>query len=64
IDSLTTLDDLLSRLDPDEPFPVAVLGSPRGRQGSPRRVALPEGWLSTRDDLVVSADAEVDVSGG
>jgi nifR3 family TIM-barrel protein len=64
VDTLATLDDLLSRLDPDEPFPRAELGSPRGRQGSPRRVALPDGWLDRRDDCAVSADAEIGVSGG
>jgi nifR3 family TIM-barrel protein len=64
VDTLATLDGLLSRLDPDEPFPVAELGVPRGRQGSPRRVALPDGWLSSRDDRAVSADAEIGVSGG
>jgi nifR3 family TIM-barrel protein len=64
VDTLATLDGLLSRLDPDEPFPVAELGSPRGRQGSPRRVALPDGWLDGRDDCAVSADAEIGVSGG
>jgi hypothetical protein len=37
-------------LDPAEPFPVAELGTPRGRQGSPRhRVVLPEGWLDDAD---------------
>ena len=31
-------------------FPVAELGTPRGRQGSPRKgVALPEGWLDDTD---------------
>jgi tRNA-dihydrouridine synthase len=64
VDTLATLDGLLSRLDPDEPFPVAELGSPRGRQGSPRRVALPDGWLTSRDDRAVSAGAEIGVSGG
>jgi nifR3 family TIM-barrel protein len=50
VDSLATLDVLLAELDPDEPFPVTELGSPRGRQGSPRqRVALPEGWLEDTD---------------
>ncbi len=47
--SLDELDELLSRLDGEEPFPVAVLGTPRGRQGSPRRVVLPEGWLADTD---------------
>ena len=59
-----TLDGLLARLDPTEPFPVAELGNPRGRQGSPRRVALPDGWLSGRDDMVVDAAAEIGISGG
>lgn len=50
VDSLATLDALLAELDPAEPFPVSELGSPRGRQGSPRaKVALPEGWLDDRD---------------
>ncbi len=50
VDSLAALDVLLAELDPDEPFPVAELGSPRGRQGSPRaRVVLPEGWLDDAD---------------
>ncbi len=50
IDNLAGLDLLLAELDPDEPFPVAELGTPRGRQGSPRkRVVLPEGWLDDTD---------------
>jgi nifR3 family TIM-barrel protein len=50
VDSLATLDVLLAELDPDEPFPVAELGTPRGRQGSPReRVVVPEGWLDDTD---------------
>ena len=44
VDSLAALDVLLDELDPDEPFPVAELGTPRGRQGSPReRVVAPRG---------------------
>jgi nifR3 family TIM-barrel protein len=49
VSSLAALDDLLAHLDPAEPFPVATLGTPRGRQGSPRRVVLPEGWLEDTD---------------
>jgi nifR3 family TIM-barrel protein len=50
VDSLAALDVLLADLDPDEPFPVHTLGTPRGRQGSPRnKVVLPEGWLDDSD---------------
>lgn len=50
VSTLADLDGLLADLDPDEPFPVAELGTPRGRQGSPRdRVVLPEGWLDDSD---------------
>ena len=65
VSSLADLDRLLSRLDDDEPFPVATLGTPRGRQGSPRRVVLPEGWLDDTDGSaeVLSEDAS-ELSGG
>jgi nifR3 family TIM-barrel protein len=49
VSTLADLDALLEELDTDEPFPVAELGTPRGRQGSPRRVVLPEGWLDDTD---------------
>jgi nifR3 family TIM-barrel protein len=49
VDSLASLDRLLAELDPTEPFPVDTLGTPRGRQGSPRRVVLPQGWLDDTD---------------
>jgi hypothetical protein len=58
------VDALLARLDPDEPFPVAELGTPRGRQGTPKRVALPDGWLLDRDARAVHAGAELAISGG
>ncbi|EUA23538.1 dihydrouridine synthase family protein [Mycobacterium xenopi 4042] len=35
-----------------------------GRQGSPARVALPDGWLSDRDDCTVPAGADIMHSGG
>jgi hypothetical protein len=66
VDSLRTLDELLADLDPDEEFPVAELGTPRGRQGAPRkRVVLPERWLDDTDgrDLHVREDA-LEVTGG
>jgi nifR3 family TIM-barrel protein len=63
VKTLAELDDLLSRLDPDVPFPRAAEG-PRGRQGSPGSVSLPEGWLNDPDDCTVPAGADVMNSGG
>jgi nifR3 family TIM-barrel protein len=62
--TLSELDALLDRLDPTEPYPVAELGTPRGRQGTPKRVALPDGWLADRDATAVEAAAEDGISGG
>ncbi|MGJ9414397.1 tRNA dihydrouridine synthase DusB [Aeromicrobium sp. CF4.19] len=64
VSSYAALDALLEGLDPDEPFPVAELGTPRGRQGTPRRVALPEGWLDSRGLATLDAEAEDATSGG
>jgi nifR3 family TIM-barrel protein len=61
-DELTTL---LAALDRRQPFPTAELGRPRGRQGSPRRVALPDGWLADTDGRRLDlATAEMATSGG
>ena len=50
VDSLAALDVLLDGLDGDAPFPERELGTPRGRQGAPRKkVVLPEGWLDDTD---------------
>ena len=65
VSTLAELGALLSRLDREQPYPTSELGVPRGRQGSPRRVALPEGWLADTDGLGIDlADAEIGVSGG
>jgi nifR3 family TIM-barrel protein len=48
VSSLSELDRLLAELDPDEGFPRHELGAPRGRQGAPRAVVLPEEWLRDR----------------
>jgi nifR3 family TIM-barrel protein len=63
VKTLSELEALLGRLDPDVPFPTAAMG-PRGRQGSPASVALPEGWLTDPDDCTVPDGAEVMHSGG
>ncbi len=66
VDTLAALDALLAGLDPTERFPVQELGTPRGRQGSPRnRVVLPEGWLDDTDgsSCRLQEDA-VEITGG
>jgi nifR3 family TIM-barrel protein len=61
--SFAELDDQLARLDSDTAFPPDAYG-PRGRQGSPGRVALPEGWLDNPMDRTVPVSAELPHSGG
>jgi nifR3 family TIM-barrel protein len=63
VKTLAELEALLAQLDPAVPFPNGAIG-PRGRQGSPAGVALPEGWLTDPDDCAVPAGAEVMHSGG
>jgi nifR3 family TIM-barrel protein len=63
IESLDELDELLAGLDPHLPFPDDA-DAPRGRQGSPGRVVLPEGWLDDPDDGAVPLGAELEHSGG
>jgi nifR3 family TIM-barrel protein len=63
VKTTSELDQLLSGLDADVPFPPAAEG-PRGRQGSPGSVTLPEGWLDDPDDCTVPAGADVMHSGG
>jgi nifR3 family TIM-barrel protein len=62
--SLAELEAHLAALDLDQPFPDAVLGQPRGRTSSQRAVALPEGWLASRDSRAVPSGAELPDSGG
>jgi nifR3 family TIM-barrel protein len=63
--TLAELDALLAELDPTEPFPVAELGSARGRQGGPRaKVALPDGWLDDADGTGCVAREDADETTG
>lgn len=65
ISTLDDLDRLLGELDPAEPFPVSILGVPRGRQGNPRKVALPDGWLDDTDGSALQLRESVsEVEGG
>ena len=64
VSTLAELDDLLATLDLTQPFPRETLGTPRGRLGSPRRVALPEGWLDGQGFGRLDAADELAISGG
>jgi nifR3 family TIM-barrel protein len=64
VSTLAGLDDLLGKLDADQPFPHEVLGRPRGRTSGRRGVALPEGWLASRHECAVPEGAELPHSGG
>lgn len=68
LDTLADLDRLIAGMDLDQPFPADAGSGPRGRTSSVRRVALPDRWLESRDDLnrfLPELDrAELAVSGG
>ncbi|MEU6012729.1 tRNA dihydrouridine synthase DusB [Streptomyces sp. NPDC047515] len=62
--SLDELGGQLRELDLDQPWPDGADG-PRGRTSGNNRVVLPDGWLKDPYDCAgVSADAELDTSGG
>lgn len=63
VSSLAELEDFLGQLDPTVPFPKDAEG-PRGRQGSPSQVALPDGWLNDPEDDAVPVGADIMHSGG
>ncbi len=66
--SLQEIDDLLGQLDWTAPYPGADVEGPRGRAGHPKRTALPDRWLESRDVDAefrkVLAAAELHHSGG
>ncbi|WP_110470976.1 tRNA dihydrouridine synthase DusB [Williamsia limnetica] len=63
VETVPQLADLVGQLPADVPFPADGHG-PRGRQGSPSAVALPDGWLDDPDDDSIPDGAEVMHSGG
>lgn len=66
IDSVAELRALLDRIDGDQPYPSQIAEGPRGRTSGAKRVALPDGWLDSRE-LAAGTDlslAEIGVSGG
>nr|WP_246301379.1 tRNA dihydrouridine synthase DusB [Microbacterium immunditiarum] len=68
VSSLAEIEELLATLDLDAPYPGAAAEGQRGRAGSPKRPALPEGWLDSREvgaeASATLAEAELDTSGG
>lgn len=66
VSTMEELRELVDRLDADAEFPVSELGTPRGRQGSPRnKVVLPHGWYDDTSGMGLDlGEAELDVSGG
>ena len=66
--SLAEIDELLATLELDAPYPGAAAEGQRGRAGTPKRPALPDGWLDSRDlgaeASCALAEAELDHSGG
>ena len=68
VDSLEQVHERLAELDWSAPYPGSAAEGQRGRAGSPKRPALPDGWLQSRDLAADScrnlAEAELDHSGG
>ncbi|HJG65261.1 MAG TPA: tRNA dihydrouridine synthase DusB [Corynebacterium stationis] len=63
VESLQQLRDLLAPWA-DSPALADDVDGPRGRQGSPGKVVLPEGWLDDPEDESVPEGAELMHSGG
>lgn len=49
VGSLDEMDQILATLDPESPYPGEDAEGQRGRAGSPKRPALPDGWLESRE---------------
>lgn len=68
VESLEQLDELLGTLDWSMPYPGEGAEGPRGRAGTPKNPALPDGWLASQelvgDDRDTLVGAELDTSGG
>ncbi|MBS1698106.1 MAG: tRNA dihydrouridine synthase DusB [Actinobacteria bacterium] len=67
VSTLQEIDDILGTLG-DAPYPGAPAEGQRGRAGTPKRTALPDGWLDSREVEASVTDmmrgAEVENSGG
>ena len=68
VQSLEHMDEILSELDRDLPYPGEGAEGPRGRLGGVKSCSLPDRWLDSRellgDDRTMLLEAELNVSGG
>ncbi len=68
VSSLDDIDRLIATLDLDAGYPGQAAEGQRGRAGTPKRPALPDGWLDSRDLGIEAssalAEAELHHSGG
>lgn len=66
LSTIKTLSDLRAALEPWRESPVLATDADgvRGRQGSPAKVILPEGWLDDPEDETVPEGADIMHSGG
>jgi len=66
--SLDEIDEILTRLDMEQPYPGADAEGQRGRAGTPKQPTLPYGWLDSRElnetHRAEVAEAELHHSGG
>ena len=66
--SLDEIDELLSRLDHDQPYPGVDAEGQRGRAGTPKIPSLPDRWLESRElqetHRAELTEAELSHSGG
>jgi len=65
ITKLSELENILSDVDRDEPFPLSHLRIGRGKSRGQQKVALPKGFLDNlHDETPPGAEAENEMSGG
>ena len=68
VESLEQMDEILGRLERDQPYPGEEAEGPRGRLGGAKVCALPENWLDSEelvgDQRKMLQEAELGVSGG
>ena len=62
VSSLGELEHLLAQLS-DQPYPITIAETPRGRRSHGRAVSLPDGWLNDPDEFA-SISIDDAVSGG